>query len=272
MTRIVVYGDSHAGAFKDGWESIRGDHPGVELQFFALPHPYVRRIDLRADGTLAVRPAAEGDEIDAVAMAERILGRTEVDVASADMVIWAGYPSPTLALARMLGSTAIDGVYEADRPILMSRAAFDACLGPLAAAALPPRRWTNRLGDRLVLALRANPSEACLALRRSPELAPWQRMATGGADARPAFAALAGRTTRAIAESGARCLPQPGETLAPSGLTADAWSRGSRRIVNDREHPRNDYVHMNGVYGALCLTALLGDRAARGRPEAAVGG
>jgi hypothetical protein len=267
ITRIIVYGDSHIGAFKEGWERVRGAFPGVEVAFFGLPHPYVRRIGLRPDGSLVVRPAEGGVPDETIELAERILGRTEIDAAAADMVIWAGYAWPAQDLARLLGATAVDGVFAADRPGLMSAAAFDACIGALAARAAPPPRWAARFGQRLVLALRANPSETCLTQRRTPAIAPWQRMAAGGSDARAAFAALAERVERVASGLGVRCLPQPAETLAPSGLTADAWSRGSRRIVRDRAHPSRDFAHMNAAYGALCLTALLGGGGGQGRSE-----
>lgn len=259
MTRIIVYGDSHIGAFKDGWEQIRADFPGVGVEFFGLPHPHVRDIKLLPDGTITVPRTEDGSTDASIDMARRLFGRSEIDAGSADLVIWAGYRWPSVELAGILGEMAVDGVFEADRPRRMSRALFDACVGALAAGA-PPRQWVRVFGKRLMFALRANPSETCLAMPPALERTPWERLAAGHGDARPAFAALSEAVRQAALESGLRCLPQPAETLTPSGLTAGRWSRGSRRLVESgKRHNTEDYVHMNGAYGALCLAEVLRD-------------
>lgn len=54
-------------------------------------------------------------------------------------------------------------------------------------------------------------------------------------------------------ERGIEFLPQPMETLSEWCFTRHQYCVGSRRIVDNAPHPKNDYGHMNDLYGQIVL-------------------
>ena len=42
MMRVLVIGDSHAGAYKAGWPTIAERYPDVTVDVFAVPFPHFK--------------------------------------------------------------------------------------------------------------------------------------------------------------------------------------------------------------------------------------
>lgn len=257
MRRIVVIGDSHAGAYKTGWPRIAARHPDLSVEVFAVPVPHFRYLRLTQDrifGLFDRQGVAGGREA-----ILQINGRVAVELADADLVVWAGYRTGFDIVSEMLGDSDVDGLCDTGAPRLMSAAAFEAATGAIARRFLPGPAWCGWTPPRLVLSARALAAEGRLGRGRS------RGRSRDRAAQRPAApeGALAGldayddRFAAELAPHGIRLHRQPRSTIGPRGLTFDAFSRGSQRLATQRPHPAVDHVHMNGDYGAICLEELI---------------
>ena len=254
MRRIVVIGDSQAGAYRAGWPRIAARHPDVSVEVFAVPVPHFRNLGLTSElafGLFGSRSAEHSRDI-----ILQINGRTSIDLADADLVVWAGYRTGFDVVAEMLADSDVDGLGDTGAPRLLSAAAFEAATAAIARRFLPGPSWLGWTPPRLVLAARALAAESRLADDQAGNRG-LHRLAASPEGALAALAAYDHRFAAELAPHGIRLHRQPRSTIGHRALTRAAFSRGSRGLKQGRRHNDEDHVHMNGDYGAICLEELI---------------
>lgn len=250
MTRLLVIGNSHTGALKEGWPAVAPDFPGVKLSFFVAPQPSFRAC--RREGTGFGLPA--DCDPHARRIVEKLNGTDRIDLAGFDAVAWGGFPWSLPRVADILVTYDIDGLRDSDAPRRMSQAAFRAACDDIARDSLPPEPWRNTLPPLFVIT-RPVPSEALLDEGHKPTK--WRRALRGGRSIAPALAVFAEAVGRALGEIGIGYVPPPRDTIGPLGLTPARFARGSSRLASGHAHDEDDIGHMNGDYGALVLRDLM---------------
>jgi hypothetical protein len=255
VSRVVIIGNSHAAAFKDGWEALRDRRPGVDVAFFALVGHKFDQLEPDAGYVLRLRQDARETRPALLTALEQINGRTEIDLSEADHVLWVGREQPLAVVADVLGRFDVDGLREAGAGRQMSRAAFEAICDALADTALPGPEWRGWRHPRLTLLPRHAPAETWLD-ENGASSRPWGPLAKNPDGVAEALDVWYARLAARLEAVGISMLRQPVDTLAPCGLTLAALGRGSRRLRGPA-HPAADVIHMNADFGARCLDAFL---------------
>lgn len=254
MTRVLVFGDSHAGAYKAGWPTIAERHPDVSVDVFAVPLPHFKSLRLTRSLEFALPPPAATPEV--VDLVERINGRRSARLAEADVVVWAGFRSGVDVILSLVADSDVDGLREVGNERVLSAAAFAEISQSLAERFVPSpawRRWTDR---RLVIAPQPLPAET-ISASDDAEHRVARRIAARPEGVTAAVAAYLDDYEAALSRHGIGLLRQPAETVGRHALTLARYSRGSPAIVSGKAHSRLDHAHMNAAYGALGLETLL---------------
>lgn len=251
MTRIIVIGTSHVAALKTAWDGMAAEHPGVELDFFAAPGRAFRQFRLLGDGLVFGLPPGVPSQ-GAVFGGS---GRTSIDLAEADYVLFAGQYWPWDELADIMSAYDIDGLREAGAPQRLSRAAFDAFCLSMARQVAPVPEWRNWTRPRFLILPAPMRSANCLH-SRNQRFRPFRFLARKPQGGREVVLAFMDVFARSLAEIGVQMIPLPPGTLLPNGLTDPQYSRGSR-LVFEVEGPSEDMTHMNPDFGRLQLREML---------------
>lgn len=227
--RIALIGNSHAAAWKAGWDDVAQDWPDVALTFFAARTQ--KPVDISRltpkDGKLV----ADNPRL-AKALAVTSGGLSAVDPSAYDALLLAGFLPRIIALP----------------PVSPYSAAVRAAMYDSATRGTPLARMLHRIRQ-------VAPGIPVFA-------AAYPLEATGPEAAEPSSAlyaaAAAEMAARVHTPLGARLLPQPAATILADRWTDPAYSRGSVRLA-DRPggapvaHPDDDRQHMNAAYGRLAL-------------------
>lgn len=254
--QVLVYGNSHVGAWRDAWAGMAAEVPGVEMTFFSLPEKIRQRYRFRANGLFAPRRSVTPDELARVgAMNE---GRTSAEPSAADVAVFVGaawYPE------RAMGFAALGDPPDGRGPC-GGRMAF----GPGFVRAALDERFAAALGEWQIGAGRTRrpivfgrPVYAETCLRATHRLyAPW-----AAAAAYPEAAAWFAQAHREglvahAAEKGVDFIAPPAELHGDFGLTRAEFLAQGGGVV-DPQHPslRGDHSHMNAAYGRVCIRQFL---------------
>jgi len=268
MSRLSVIGNSHVGAIKDGWETIRPRWPGAEVDFFALAGHKFDFLAPDARRVLRLDPVSASARPGMVASLEKINGRTEIDLSGAGVVLWVGLAHPLAAIADILARFDIDGLRATGVGRPMSPAAFEAICDALIDAALPGPAWRHWGAPRLIVLPRHAPGATWLEQNNAKAL-PWGPLAANPDGVAAALDLYYRRFESRLAAIGIGMFRQPTATLTPCGLTVGHFARGSMRLKGV-EHPETEVSHMNAEFGASCLDAFLASRAAAALPAEAL--
>lgn len=248
--KICLIGNSHAGAWKRGWESIAPRYPHVSLSVFASAAKTLKF--LQPDGPVFTTDHAEL--------------RSHLERGGAPVIDTRAYDLFVLVLANF-GVPQIVQLYSEWRGdshkgreggfTLIS----DACFRAAAAG-----RLNHALGARLYHELAAMTGKPIYAvppplpregvLQSSvPHHLSWHMVHRAGDDG-----AIATLFEELLAEfCGNRAIPvrQPSVTLHSPILTQDRWAVDAHKAFGtEGPQPEDDVVHMNGEYGELCLADL----------------
>lgn len=259
MTRIVTFGNSHVGALKLAWDAAPGRWPGIAQTFFGMPGWASLKLRLLDDGGLGLPDDGDATS-EELELSRKLNGDVRVDLTDVDLLVWAGFDWRPEPIARLLHSFDVEGLIDTGAARLMSLANFDAISEALVAAALPGEEWTPPGGPRLVLLGRPMPSEICV---NDPGRRIWGALAEKGPAVADVFERHRARFAAAAARRGIDVFYQPEDTLTPTSLTQESYSRDSIKLVNGKSHPGGEIFHMNAAFGARCLDAVLPALAAK---------
>ncbi len=256
MTRVLILGNSHAGALKLGWNECRSEFSAMDVEFFAAPIGAFRLCTLKSSGRFGLidRPDADPRARDQI---RKLNGGLTVNLREFDTVVRVGYQWKLGQVIDLLGRYNIDGIHEIGAPLRMSLAGFRSICEDMAAEAAPNGHWLALNGPKLWIVGLPIPSETCLAADADPRLKAWKAAVPNGTSVGPALGIYIDAFGRALADRGIGMLPPTEATLGPLGLTRKKFTLGSRRLASGQAHPESDRSHMNADYGVLVMRDLL---------------
>lgn len=225
--RICVLGNSHVAALKEGWDSIRAAHPGVDLVFFASRADRMRGMTA-VDGCLVAANASLERDI-----AFTSGGRAKVVPSDFDLfLICGGLMVPRLdrRLSSAVRMAVVEDVLAASLAVPLARKLRSVSERPIWLLPTPRRTAPPGVATSLATCLRYAEVHAMLAARI--DLAPM------------------------------RLVAQPAHTMPDGWHSAEHFSRGSKRLdigdsLSGALHEATDVWHMNGDYGRVCLEDIL---------------
>ena len=246
MRRICVIGDSHVAALKLGWEALRAELPGLELDFYAAPKPHMGGFAVE-DGKLVATTATLRKFLEHTAQ-----GRFSIDGSYALYLvcgIGAGIETVVPAVKTLLAGAFKTGGEDLDDQL---RRAFARILRDAEASVFLEK---VRMITEAPIAFIAKPFASAGALARMLKAAGEDRRVVDLYE--QAFERVLRKRSRA------HFLSQPVETLGDSPLaTAEQFFRQPARIaVQDAQ---GDGHHANGEYGAIVLRSALSRMAVLG--------
>lgn len=257
MIKLCAIGVSHLAAIKMGLP-LMPPRDDVEITFFGAPGDVFRDIDI-VDGVATPR-AEEMRE----AFAQISGGQDRIRLADYDAFAFFGF----IGLKQVM--TIYKSYYTHDQnwrdgKRLASIALFDNLLWKnqylgwsFLEFPLQVRKATNAT---VLYAEQPRPSSQLLApdyrgsARSEERYFPW-RMARQFKDEQNILRAH-DRQVRRWAENGILYVTQPEETVFDSLFSDAKFSRGSRKLLEDKPHGEADVVHMNGEFGGLMLAKVL---------------
>jgi hypothetical protein len=239
MRRICVIGDSHVAALKLGWEALRAELPGLQLDFYAAPKPHMGGFAVE-DGKLIATTATLKKFLEQTAE-----GRFSIDGSYALYLvcgIGAGIETVVPAVKKLLTGDFETGEEDPDD---QARRAFARLLRDAEASVFLEK---VRAITEAPVALIAKPFGSAGVLAKMLRAAGEDRRVVDLYE--QAFDRVLRKRSRA------RFLSQPAETLGDSPLaTAEQFFRQPARLaVQDAE---GDGRHANGDYGAIVLRSAL---------------
>ncbi|MBC2834097.1 hypothetical protein H7F16_01170 [Gemmobacter straminiformis] len=255
--RILAFGNSHVGAWREAWEGLYAEFPDIEMDFFSLPEKIHARYRLRATGLFAPRRNVTPAERERVA---GINGRVECDLSAYDHAVWIGvawHPERAAELAA-LGDPYPVGDAGAGRPAygagFVTAALAQAAEGVAEAwVAVPALRYRPIVFGRPVYA------ETCLASGHRL-YAPWRGAQAHTAALQVFLDSYRAELVRAAAARGFGFLAPPADLSAPTGLTRPAClAAGGGAVDPAAPDARGDHSHMNALYGRRCIAHLLAE-------------
>ncbi len=239
MRRICVIGDSHVAALKLGWETLRMEHSGLQLDFYAAPKPHMGAFAAE-DAKLVATSATLKKFLEHTAE-----GRFTIDGSYALYLvcgIGAGIEAAAPAVKRLVRRNAPQGGKISDD--LLRRGMARQMRDNEACVFLEKLRSITEAPIGLIARPFKSTGKFAAQLRAKGEE---QRVADFYADC---FEHVIRKRARA------RFLSQPVETLGEGPLsTADRFFRRPARIAV--QGAENDGSHANGEYGAIVLRSAL---------------
>jgi hypothetical protein len=241
--RLCIIGNSHIASLQSGWRSIASEFGGVQPVFFGAPMRMMVDMKLKR-GRLA---APRGTDL-ARQLGVTSGGLREID-GSYDVYVLYGAALSTKPLEAFCeGYRSID--YAVDGRRLLSRQCHRE-----AVCALLDKGFLESLLHMLAGVTRAPVVLVASPMRSERDTSVFADVIANGDDHALAASFAAGGYEVAR-RHGAHFVPQPSETLGRSPLTsARRFSIGSEKLRGPTRE--DDYIHMNGEYGALLLRAVL---------------
>lgn len=237
MRRICVIGDSHVAALKLGWEALRAELSGLQLDFYAAPKPHMGGFAVE-DGKLVATSKPLKKFLEHTAE-----GRFSIDGSYALYLvcgIGAGIEAVVPVVKKLLA-----GAFETEDADDQIKSAFARQLRDVEASVFLEKL---RMITEAPIALIAKPLPGAGTLAKM--------LKEAGEDARVAdlYAQAFDHVLRK--RSRARFLSQPVETLGDSPLaTAEQFFLQPARIAV--QGAEGDGHHANGEYGAIVLRSAL---------------
>lgn len=222
--KICIMGSSHLGSLKLGWDEVRGQYPGLQLDFFGSPGATMRHLRVKA-GRLVTEDAALSDSL-----ALTSGGMRQIEVAQYDGVILYGL---MLKMPRLRRGISRAVVQETIR-----------------------NRMEKGLTGRLALRLRKVTRDTIWVGPNPMPVAPDDQFEPGVFHD---YDTLLAETGRAMGVADVAMLAQPRDTLGPDLRTWARFGVGSVRLLPGKDgegvrvHPEEDVNHMNAGYGRLWL-------------------
>lgn len=262
--RILVYGNSHVFAWREGWAALKHEVPGVEMAFFGLPERIYQRYRWKGSGLFGPRRSVTPDELDRVGRINQ--GRTQCEPGGADVAVGVGavwYPERAMGFAAL--GDAPDAGFAGNGRMVFGPGFVGSALEEISGAAFSA--WQMGAGRVRRPIVFGRPVYATTCLQSRHRLyAPW-----AAAVAYPEAAAWFARAHRDrlvayAAERGVDFIAPPEAVQGDLGLTrAEFLAEGGGVVGPHNPAARGDHSHMNAAYGQACIRQLL---AQLGRAEA----
>lgn len=244
---IGVIGNSHAAAYKLGWEQLKGDYPQISLRFYGATGAKLSALRVR-------KGALVTDSEDLKASLVWTSGGQDHIPGSFDAYIVVGLGFSFAPLMRVLRAHRPPAFFDpqSDHHLISEdcfEQAMDARLkGSVAVTTLDKLK---RVTDApVIFAPNPYPTKGVLA---SPEADYWACI--------PARERVFDFYCAALDQLRSHCQvqEQPAYTIEERMFTRENYTAGSVRLKEgmSRLHPAGDYEHMNAEFGACALKEIL---------------
>jgi hypothetical protein len=223
MRRLVILGNSHVGALKQGWTRIADQYPDCAITFFGAPGAMMS--DVQAEpGRLVPQTARLAQMLEFVSG-----GAPHLEIADHDEFIVHGCgfrlaAPPAAHLSRAVRAATVEDIFMRSRAHILASKLEQAGASRVAISPIP-MRVASGTDDPLL-----------------------------SAD----YAASAALFAKVIEALDRRLIPAPEELLDQRMTTAEPFSRRSRRLGRDESHSVEDRGHMNADWGEIWLRSYLG--------------
>lgn len=254
MIRVIVFGNSHVGAWQAAWPEILSSWPNVEVTFFGVPDQIHRRYKIDSDGKFNIENASEKDR----ERVSRINGCDNIDLTKFDRQVSVGTSWVPEAAVKIVetGDPEMLGHRNGNRPVY-SEPFLYSCL----AHSVDSIFRSNEIeSDGLVnptFFARPIYAETCKASTHR-----WYKhwRSTDGYDVsiNKMLDIYEKLIVQRFSEAGLCFLAPPKSLRASSGATAQKYLATGGGIVNPEQPARRgDHSHMNNDYGIACLNSYL---------------
>lgn len=254
-TRVLVVGNSHVAAVRNGWKLIGPEFPGFQVKFFAANSTLYQQLEFDDDLTFGIHRPARYDP-QQVEFLRKSFRRLTIDMKAFDVVLVVGQNSNEVDFLRQFEGFSIDGVRE--RPDLprLSQTAFAEFCDEIARKRLPPAEWHNWDSPKLYFMPVPIPRADCPI--DSERYGIWARY---GRDADTGLAFLKRyreRVALVYRSIGIQPIDPPDTVYDPCGLTRTEFGNFANKLAGRRMvYEDDDYHHMNAKYGAVVLRHAL---------------
>jgi hypothetical protein len=249
--KICVLGNSHLAAFKLGWEQIAQATPGVTVDFFGLGRNTFRHTALQEGAIVPTKPE----------LVEKMRlfsgGHDRIEPARYGAFVITGLVVGLPRVLRFLSGHGIAGEV-ADRPQIVSYEMFqDAFDAEINATPMPHLVDMIRQVSQGPIINFMRPLRSAVILEEDKRRKAFYEAQIASGDM-PYAADLLDRLMTPHLKGAMVALRQPEETTVGGVLTDKRFSVGSTRLRDESEaHDEDDISHMNGDYGAICMTQVL---------------
>jgi hypothetical protein len=249
MKRLCMVGNSHLGAIKLGWEDVQVEFRGVAATFFGAFGKHMNHLLVRG-GILLV--SSEQTRVLSTSSEDRKIDLAEYD----GVALFGGELNIIHAINLYRNYRSDEHRHDGTMIHRVSQECFDAAL-------LGLLRNTNAI--RLAADI-ARVSKCPVLVSPQPMPSPhiltsvrhdvFRNILEAG-DELSLYGSYR-RSLRALSTLGFTIIEQPEATKIAPLLTDQEYSKGSTRLLNSKqEHPEDDFVHMNRLYGAEVLRQII---------------
>ena len=251
MKRVCMIGNSHLACLKLGWGRVRERHPGLEITFFGSRGGLCQHLQLCGHKLVPTNDTLAAD------LRWISGGLNDIALDHFDtFILMALQFAPTRVSQVAREFSYIDSRLD-PRKRLISRECF-------------LQSVLDGLGSSIAVSIaekiRSTVSQPIVIVPQPHVSAAWRDIAAfrnGFGNAPPGCWALLGQiwkdcASKAAEGAGAKALFQSGETMVDCFFTDHRFCKESVMLAEglSREHPGNDFVHMNAEYGEVVLEAL----------------
>jgi hypothetical protein len=262
--RVVVFGNSHLGAFKRGWRVIKHEFAGDSIDFYGAPGSTIRDVTV-SKGIVS----AQGNKT--LEMFRRTGGSDRFALADYDFIVIVGCRLSVMTLLGLLklylppllnSGASLDKALRDRDPFGAGRSRILVSSGLMSEIMNAQVRQT--IACRLVDSIASQssipiyyvpdplPSSELLSLKPKSAIPKLINMGLG-----ETMASIYWSTLEAAMRGKATIVRAPEEIVVDHLLTQSQYCSGSFRLEEDRgAHHEEDLKHMNGDYGALLMRQI----------------
>ena len=248
--KILVVGNSHSAALRNGWKGVAKNFPELELDFFSASADVLASARIKGG-----RYGYHGDAASAPFGWKKVkerFGDFSVDLTKVSAVIFGGFNIGEVINIRLLNRFSVDGLTNIPgRPRMSKEAYFTFCDAIIenAISQSPFMKWTDR---PVYLVPQPRRSES-VANSTTVQDQPWAEFINGPPIGREPLNLFYEKAEKLISKSGHALICPPDSIYGDSGLILERF-RQTQKIFPDGQQ---DHTHMNGHYGAGALVKSL---------------
>jgi hypothetical protein len=255
MSRIIIIGDSHVGAYKSGFNSLDTADNKREVLFLAAPFPLYQKFQ-------KIEPNLIGFPDDGVLpkghinLIYSINNLARIEVRDDDKLVFIGGHQVFDDIVAFMNLWSIDEVRSIPAQNIMSNQLFRLMVEDFATSSAKGSIWKKFIDRCDYYILPPLVSEGCLAYQADVDgYEKWRAASTEAAGMKAVLEAYVARYEIALKQYDIKLIRQAEETLSEIGLTLGKFSKGSTNL-KDLLHEEVDHTHMNDEYGRVMLEKL----------------
>ncbi|PIE15006.1 MAG: hypothetical protein CSA68_08585 [Rhodobacterales bacterium] len=254
-TKILIVGNSHVAAVRNGWKLIRKDSPDIRVKFFATNSTLYRQLSFDDKLCFGIHDPAQYSAHQ-VKFMQKTMRRLTIDMSGFDRVLMVGHNTNEVDFLRQFEGFSIDGVCPRPHLPRLSQAAFEAFCDEVIRRRLPAENWHNWTQPRLFCLPTPIPQADCPA--DHARYGVWARYGRDDFRGLAFLKQYRARVAKLYQQIGIEVIDPPDAIYEPCGLTRREFGQVANRLAGRRmTYAEDDFHHMNAKYGAIVLRHAL---------------